>query len=245
MRIPPVSHLPDMVKEGSRRLLHLTSAITAVTCALGAVYLGWDLWGSGWYAARQQAALADQLAQVVQVEGLPSGTVRVVDGVGPRPDPVILAEAATLSPGEPVGRIVIERIGVDAAVVYGTGVEQLRQGPGLWEWGVLPGEPGNALIAGHRNTYGAPFRRLHELVPGDRIRVTIPGREVAVFEVRETQVVAPEEVSVSDQTPGVRLTLSACHPIGSDRERIVVQAELVEGPATVWAVPAEQWTFQR
>lgn len=245
--IPPVSHLPGVVIEGSRKLYRAVAMVIAVTCSLSALYLGWDLWGSAWYAARQQEELAAELATVTSLPGLDAtwvGTPPATDP-GPRPDPVILADTTSLQLGAPVGRIVIDKIGVDATFVYGTGVEELRLGPGVWEWGVLPGDPGNALIAGHRTTYGAPFHAIDQLTLGDQIRVEIPGRAPAVFEVRETQVVTPDVVSVSDQTPGVRLTLSACHPVGSARERIIVQAELVEGDAAAWGLPRDGWTFQR
>ena len=65
----------------------------------------------------------------------------------------------------------IPKIGVDKAVIQGVGVPDLKKGPGHYPSTPLPGQPGNAAIAGHRTTYGAPFYRLDELAPGDKILV--------------------------------------------------------------------------
>lgn len=147
--------------------------------------------------------------------------------------------------GEPAGRLIIPAIGVDVAVAVGTDDHTLRGGPGVWTPGVFPGAPGNATISGHRTTYGAPFRHIDSLTPGDLITFSTPGRPDAVFEVRETQVVAPEDVSVTYQTDGVRLTLTTCDPVGSAADRLVLQAEMVSGEFHRYAVPRDNWTFQR
>ena len=60
----------------------------------------------------------------------------------------------------------------------------------------LPGQPGNAVIAGHRTTYGAPFHEFDELVPNDLIEVeTALG--VHTYAVRETIIVKPTEIWVA------------------------------------------------
>lgn len=226
----------------------IAGAIACVSLA-GAGFLAWDLWGSGLYADRQQQQLAAQLGDApglelpdVPIPEAPTGPSPAAPL--PAPAPQLLIEHSTLEDSAPVGRILIEKIGVDETFVYGTGVAELKKGPGLWKWGVAPGQPGNAMIAGHRTTYGAPFHNIDQLVPGDRIVVQIPGEGDAVYEVRGTQIVTPADVQVSDQTQGVRLTLSACHPKRSAKERIVVQAELVEGDNLAYALPVDMWTFQ-
>ncbi len=73
------------------------------------------------------------------------------------------------SNGSAIGRIRIPKIGVDKFVVEGAGVSDLRKGPGHYSSTPLPGQPGNVSIAGHRTTYGAPFNRIDELSPGDKI----------------------------------------------------------------------------
>ncbi len=73
------------------------------------------------------------------------------------PDPTV---------GSPVGILSIPKINLSMVVVEGTGDAQLQAGPGHYTGTPLPGEAGNAAIAGHRTTYLHPFYNLNELVPG-------------------------------------------------------------------------------
>jgi sortase A len=93
----------------------------------------------------------------------------------------------------------------------------------------LPGQPGNAVISGHRTTYGRPFFDFDLLEQGDRIQVS-SSSGTHVYEVREVAIVAPTDVWVIDPRPGGWLTLTTCHPKFSARQRLVVWAEMVEGP---------------
>ena len=82
-------------------------------------------------------------------------------------------------------------------------------------------------IAGHRTTYGAPFRKLDELETGDRIEVAMPyGR--FVYAVERKRIVPPTATWVTQRVRHDRLVLSACHPLYSAAKRIVVFARLVD-----------------
>lgn len=254
LRIPAVSHLPafDAVVATTKWTAYRLAVIASALCVLGAGIVTWDMYGSSLYTGHAQSKLSTQLAEAPPVLAAPAAVtaapVAPADPAAPfaplpQPASQILIDTTTLQDSQPVGRIIIDKIGVDATFVYGTGEQQLALGPGLWKWGVLPGEPGNAMISGHRTTYSAPFHDIDQLVPGDRITVQIPGRHDAVFEVRGTQVVTPDNMTVSEQTDGVRLTLTACHPKGSAKQRIIVQAELVAGDNLAYAWPASAWAF--
>lgn len=134
---------------------------------------------------------------------------------------------ATLPEGEAFGRIVIADIGVDTIVMKGVQPADLRRGPGWIDWSDLPGPTGTCGISGHRTTYGAPFRRIDELAPGDTIDLYSPYRRYR-YEVTRTLVVTPDQVEVVASTEPPTLTLTACHPPFSARFRIAVQADLVE-----------------
>jgi sortase A len=123
----------------------------------------------------------------------------------------------------------LERLQEGWNVVEGVSVQDLRNGAGHMPNTPLPGQPGNAVISGHRTTYGAPFHEFDELEPGDAIEVeTALG--VHVYEVRESIVVEPTDVWVTAPRDGAWLTLTTCNPKFSARERLVVFAELVDGP---------------
>ena len=138
--------------------------------------------------------------------------------------------------GEAVARIVIPAIKMDEIVVEGTDVDALRKGPGHYSWTPMPGQPGNASIAGHRTTYGAPFANIGNLRPGDRITVQTAQGEF-VYEVLAQDsptkgylIVSPDRVDLLRDKGSNLLTLTSCHPRFSNRQRIVVQAKLLGDP---------------
>lgn len=151
------------------------------------------------------------------------------------------SEPSGTGQGEAIGRIVADSIDLDVALVYGTSDAALRSGPGWMEGSAWLGEPGNAVVSGHRTTYGSPFNRVDELEPGDRIEIRMPGSPDAVYEVRDLFITSPQEVGVTAGTRGARLTLTSCHPKGYAHERIIVQAELVDGPFVSEALEWGDW----
>ena len=132
--------------------------------------------------------------------------------------------------GAAVGYLSIPAIGVNEAIVEGVGEAQLQSGPGHYPGTPLPGEGGNAAIAGHRTTYGAPFYELNQLTNGDPIYVQT-SQGVFTYEVTGSQVVAPNNVSVLDPSPQPALTLTTCNPRYSATSRLVVKAALVSSRA--------------
>jgi len=131
--------------------------------------------------------------------------------------------------GKAMGDLVIPNIGVETVMVQGDfqgrSERFLRKGPGHWPESPLPGQGGSVVVSGHRSTYGAPFRKINELQPGDEFELTMP---YAIFRYTVTQVivVAPDEVEVvADQGREV-ISLVACHPLYSARQRIIAQADM-------------------
>lgn len=133
----------------------------------------------------------------------------------------------SLRAGDAFARLVIPAMDLDVTVVKGVGVADLKKGPGWVPYTDLPGPTGNCGVSGHRTTYGAPFRRLDELEPGDTIDVYSPYRRYRYMVDRVFQV-TPDRVDVLRTTPVPTLTLTACHPPYSARYRLIVVASLVE-----------------
>ena len=133
----------------------------------------------------------------------------------------------SLENGDALARIEIPRIGVDDIVVAGVETGDLKRGPGHFPDTPLPGQLGNAAIAGHRTTYGQPFRNVDQLAPGDEIRVTTVSG-IYVYRVTGQQIVSPSDYQVVATTDPSRanLTLTSCHPVFTARERIVIFSEL-------------------
>lgn len=131
--------------------------------------------------------------------------------------------------GATLGRFVIPKIEVDVVMFEGVTAPTLEMGPGHMPGTPVPGQPGNAVISGHRTTHGRPFYDLDELVEGDTIEIeTAAGRHV--YAVRRKLIVEPTDVFVTEPIPGAWLTLTTCHPQFSAAERLIIQAELIEGP---------------
>jgi sortase A len=130
-----------------------------------------------------------------------------------------------LHDGEAVGRIRIPSIGVDKVVVQGTDESALMNGPGHYPATPFPGAHGTVGIAGHRTTYGAPFRHLDGVRPGDRITVRMPYGLFA-YRVERTRIVPSDALWITHRVGYDRLVLSACHPLYSATHRIVVFARL-------------------
>jgi sortase A len=138
-----------------------------------------------------------------------------------------VAYEATVSgkPGEPIGKIIIPSIGMDVIMVEGTGKGDLKVGPGHWPETPFPGQGGNFVVSGHRTTYGAPFLKLNKVEVGDEINIVTP-YAVARYIVTRVIIVLPTEVNEVAQLGKEQVSLAACHPIYSARQRIVVQGDL-------------------
>jgi sortase A len=130
-------------------------------------------------------------------------------------------------PGDALGKIEMPAIGVSEYVVEGTDTDNLRKGPGHYPDTPLPGQRGTSAIAGHRTTYGAPFRDLDKLERGDRILVELP-YGTFVYRVERTRIVDDSALWVTRRVGHDRLVLTACHPLYSAEQRIVTFARLVD-----------------
>ena len=215
-----------------RRALRALSTVLIVAGVLlladGAVTLVWEEPLSSLYAGSRQGKLDDRLARLER--GGPSPVERRALARLPnhRRQLRFAARAALrrAHEGDPVGRLRADAIGLDEVVVHGTEGGTLRSGPGHYPDTPLPGARGTVAVAGHRSTYGAPFRDLDELRRGDRIELAMPyGR--FEYRVERTRIVPPTATEVTDRVGFDRLILSACHPLYSAAQRIVVFARQV------------------
>jgi sortase A len=262
---------PALARRGNVATAHYPAAMRRVIGGVGKVFVtagvlillfvAYQLWGTGVIEARAQDDLRRDFEREVAA-GEPrtsatsgeTGGTDGTDGTGATTTSTTtttttappLGEAVPIPPqGEPVAIVRIPKIGVDKVVVEGTTVADLRKGPGHYVGMPLPGQLGNAGIAGHRTTYGAPFADLDQLTIGDEIEVeTLAG----VFRYRVTEepfAVKPNQTEVLNQPdpnqgdqPVATLTLTTCNPKYSAAERLIVKAEY-DGPLQLPAPPPE------
>jgi sortase A len=198
------------------------------------LFVAYQLWGTNIAEARHQNALEKEATELFGP--LESQDPTVTNGTTPTTQPNTTTPPNTTpaplpSPeGNAVAVIEIPQIGLRKTVVEGTGVSDLKRGPGHYVNTPLPGQPGNASLAGHRTTYGAPFNRIQELENGALINVRTKQGQFR-YKVTGQKIVDPSDVSVLAPTKDNRLTLTTCHPKYSAAKRLVVTAVLDTSPA--------------
>lgn len=199
-------------------------------------FAGYQLFVTDLLNARHQETARQELARAIAVATIVTTKITIPPGEvehGSEPELVHFDEEAGPA-GEPFAAIRIPAIEVDQVVVEGVTPDDLTTGPGHMPWTPLPGQPGNSVISGHRVTYGRPFFDLDQLSLGDTIEVeTAIGTHV--YTVRETLIVAPTDVWVTESRRGAWLTLTTCHPRYSASQRYIVVAEMTEGPNLEYA----------
>ena len=225
------------------KVLNLVGRACITAGVLILLFVAYQLWGTGIREAQAQNRLEKEFKNrlattsttVTTVTTAPpassnSDTINTLPPVTAPPNPTPVAE------GEAIGQIQIPRIGLDAIVVEGVGDDDLKSGPGHYPSTPEPGQKGNAAVAGHRTTYGAPFGSIDELQPNDEITVTtVQGKfTYAVMKQNDGSghiIVNPEQTEVLNEVPGKNtLTLTACHPKYSASQRIIVFAQLKGQP---------------
>jgi sortase A len=136
-------------------------------------------------------------------------------------------EQHQVTTGAAIGQIVISKIGASFDIVQGTDTSSLEKGPGHYPATAFPGLGQTVAIAGHRTTYLAPFRHIDSLSPGDRIVLKMPYARFT-YVVQYHKIVLPTALWVTDNVGYDRLVLSACNPLYSAAQRIIVFARLQE-----------------
>jgi sortase A len=229
----------------SARVLGAIGRVMITAGVLILLFVVYQLWGTGIRERQAQDRLERRFNSLV-AEGGDSDTIGPTTtsaGVtsttsGPSgstttatvPPVTAPSDALVVAEGDPVGKIEIPKIGLTAYVVEGVAVDDLKEGPGHYPETPFPGQKGNASIAGHRTTYGAPFANVDDLAVGDKIVVTtIQG--TFTYGVTDTQIVTPDQTEVLNDFGDNRITLTACHPKYDLSHRIVVTGTLEGQPA--------------
>jgi sortase A len=198
----------------------------------GVVLLGWALATWRWedpltslYTAYEQRKLDQGLDE----------RFAAYRGRGPTPtagDAASLAVEARryrrgLSAGDGIGRIVVPRLDLRMAFVFGVDTQSLKRGPGMHPRTFLPGQDELVYIAGHRTTYGAPFSRIDSLRKGDRITLEMP-YGTFVYSVTGSRVVKSDNTSVLRSRGYEQVALQACHPRFFASHRWITYGRLVD-----------------
>jgi sortase A len=210
---------PVGTMEGStvQRFLAVGLLLTGLTC-LGA--WTWEQLDMRWFQTTQNRRLAELQKTRSSTASTPSASSSSREKE---------KSAATDLPhtGDLIGKIDIGRVGLSAIIAEGTDNRTLRRAVGHVPSTPLPGDDGNAVLAGHRDSF---FRALRTVEEGDEIEVTTPGAKLR-YEITSIEVVGAEDTDVLWPTKEKSLTLITCYPfhyIGPAPDRYVVRARQLD-----------------
>ena len=172
----------------------------------------------------------------------PTTTVAVTTTSTSTTTTTIYAGPPTLAPGESlpvpeaippedfvepeviIGELVIPALLLTQTMYRGVTLPTLDKGVGYWPGTAMPGHVGNVVLGGHRVSKQKPFRNIDLLVQGDEIYLTT-NEGTFVYAVTGTQIIEPTDTWIINQSESATLTLFACHPPHSTKQRIAVYAD--------------------
>ena len=211
--------------ERAWRIVHVVGWVLVASGLLVALFIPYQLFYTNHLQTLAQNAARTQLP-------LPPATdVKVTAGplvpLAPQPEPVT---------GSWLGRLTIARIHLSQMIIEGVDEGNLRQGPGHYPDTAQLGTSGNAVVAGHRTTWGEPFRYLDRLLVYDPIEILTPTSRIE-YRVVRTLTVAANDLSVLDPSATGVLTMVTCTPPYTTTNRLIVVSRLVsvtgiKSPAT-------------
>jgi sortase A len=216
---------------GRRRLRRLAAFLLAAgvaTLAWLVLVIAWQDPFTALYAARQQDRLETEYEAAAPRSRPDPAPVQVKE----RSDVERLLRRAarsyrvSLPPGRPMGRLTVPRLGLELIVLNGASGADLRRGPGRDLRTFMPGEGKLVYVAGHRTTYGAPFRHIDDLRRRDFIFLEVPYGRFR-YAVTGSVVVTPDDTGRLRPRGREELALQASHPPYSARQRYIVYAKLV------------------
>ena len=153
-----------------RRVVDIIGRVLIGLGVLILLFTAYQIWGTSVQEAQVQSGLRSQLQKDTNSDAVKHALAQesAVDKL-PTGPPVAAPTTSAPAEGAPIGDIRIPVIGLNQVVVEGTNTPDLRKGPGHYTGTPLPGQVGNAAIAGHRTTYGHPFYNLDSVKVGDPI----------------------------------------------------------------------------
>ncbi|WP_369247806.1 class E sortase [Streptomyces sp. R41] len=138
--------------------------------------------------------------------------------------------------GGPFAVMYIPRLGFtwNKPVLEGTATSVLKKGLGHYRGTAQLGQTGNFAVAGHRRTYGDPFKDFPKLRRGDAVVLT-DGTTWFTYRIdKGPYKTVPSDIEVIDPVPrksgytrpGRYLTLTTCDPEWGHSHRLIVWAHL-------------------
>jgi len=215
------------VKSDGRPLLKLTANLLILAGTASLLVFAWAMLDGAYYQYTQKLQFEKDVA------GGDPGIAKEISVAGARPQPIsgfrLLPSLTKLVKRDPllIGKLEAPRIGLNVMVREGVDEGTLRRAAGHLPSTALPGEPGNLVILGHRDTF---FRSLRELEQGDVVTVSTAQGHFT-YEIESIQVVDPGGIQLSAPNSDAVATFITCFPfdyVGPAPRRFVARARLKE-----------------
>jgi sortase A len=153
------------------------------------------------------------------------GTQRLAEQIG-EPLPAENVASVGRMTEDVIGRIEIPALALSAPITANYDVNSLRRGVGHIPGTAVPGGLGTVGLAGHRDSFFRPLRRIAAKM---EVRL-IDKTGIYHYVVDSTEIVSPDKVEVLNIAARPELTLITCFPfdyVGAAPERFIVHAHLL------------------
>ncbi|MEU5210879.1 class E sortase [Streptomyces sp. NPDC020742] len=215
-----------------RWLVRTLSEICVTVGALIVLFVGYLLF---WTGVRADSAMDREIGRLQQQWATgPAAAPGRTPAPGAPATPT--APPRRYTPGASFAVMYVPRFGRDWAkpVLEGTGTDVLQRGLGHYDRTARLGQLGNFAVAGHRRTYGDPFKDFPELRPGDAVVLT-DGTTWFTYRIdNRPYTTLPTDIGVLDPVPrksgfngpGRYLTLTTCEPEWGHSHRLIAWGHL-------------------
>lgn len=207
-----INKLSQFVKENSRMLkkIGITFVIPIFLSITGAIII----MSASWNLLAQSYALGSTIFSKPSIN-LDQVTFNINDQEVYRPDL-----------GQLFGTIKIPSVQIERPIIHGDGDDELKKGVGHYAGSTLPGENGNVVLAGHRDTV---FKKLENIKLEDEVLLETDWGTYK-YKVSDIKITEPTDTSVTEPTDYETLTVYTCYPfnyIGRAPQRYIVNCEFV------------------
>ncbi|MFI5677145.1 class E sortase [Streptomyces cellulosae] len=215
----------------------IVRTLSELCITVGALIVLFVVYVLFWTGVKADHVMDDQIDQLQ--EQWSQGTVRpttVSGATGASEAPPPAAPPTQYKSGKPFAIMYIPRLGFtwNKPILENTATDTLKKGLGHYANTARLGQKGNFAVAGHRRTYGDPFKDFPRLREGDAVVLT-DGTTWFTYRIdKGPYKTVPSDIEVIDPVPrksgytrpGRYLTLTTCDPEWGHSHRLIVWAHL-------------------
>ncbi|WP_160722069.1 class D sortase [Bacillus sp. USDA818B3_A] len=181
----------------------------------GLILLGWGVWQFTQTKLQTTSALAQAKVLISQKQPAAADKKKINKETPP-------------STGDTIGILGIPKLKAELAIVEGTDPDDLQKGVGHYKGSYFPGDNGQIVLSGHRDTV---FRHLGELKIGNQLKMQMPNGDFT-YQITKTKIVKSNDRSIITlQNQQEELILTTCYPfhyVGNAPKRYIIYAKLIK-----------------